>query len=292
MAFNLDDCVELLLNTRKEEFRHEYSIRLFQFQTWILYPTKRGNASRDVGRLAAAAILRSLEQKQVIGGLRRISFAKLQSVASAPGYRDIFDVFIAPQGGWSNLLFTTPASSQFNEWIKEHALGRIGAETYPKFVADVIHYRLRSALYPPEGPNRSGTSHAISFKWRQNPGAFTPRTAWKYWKIFHRAAAFMYLIQKHSFPMMVPDVEADFVKQLMHPAISKAQLKTFFAKYEFVVDTLGDEEFYALPEPVTPAPFKVARFSAEELGIINAYDPVGMGMRRKDLIQVDNSNRA
>jgi hypothetical protein len=290
-----------LLNARKEEFRYEYSIRLFQFQTWILYSSKRGIAARDAGRLAAAAILRSLEEKhkwqgvQAIGGSRSVSFAKLQSVAGAPGYGDIFDAFIASQGGWSNLLFTTPASSQFNEWIKQHAGGCIGAETYPEFVADLIHYRLRSALTLHEGSNRSGTTHAIFFKWRQNPTTFTTRTAWKWWKKFHRTAAFMYLVAKRRFPMMVPDADDDdFVKHLMHPAISKAQLKTFFAEYQFIADTLGDEEFYALPGPVIAAPFKVKPFSTEELAIINAYDPNEMSDSTRDLglLRVDKVSRA
>lgn len=92
--------------------------------------------------------------------------------------------------------------------------------------------------------------------------------------------------------MMVPDADDDLGKHLMHPAISKAQLKIFFAEYEFIAATLGDDAFYALPEPVTPAPFRVDRFSAEELTIINAYDADEMGDAKKDLIRVENASRA
>jgi hypothetical protein len=301
MGFNLDDCVELLLNARKEEFRHEFSIRLFQFQTWILYSSKRGVAARDAGRLAAAAILRSLEEKhkwrgvQAMGGSRSIWFDKLQSLASAPSYSDIFDEFISSAGGWSNLLFSTPGSTEFDNRIKSYSDGRIGEESYPEFVADLIHYRLRAACNLLEDPNRSGIIHAVFFKWRQNPTTFTTRTAWKWWKKFHRTAAFMYLIYKRRFPMMVPDVDDDdFVKHLTHPIISKAQLKTFFAEYQFIADILGDAEFYVLPEPVTPARFKVKRFSTEELAIINAYDPNEMNVAKRELelLRVDKASHA
>jgi hypothetical protein len=74
--FDIDDCVKLLLDAREEKFSYERCIRLFQFQTWIWYPSKRGIAPRAAGRLAAAAILREIEEDR-FG--KNITLGKLQN---------------------------------------------------------------------------------------------------------------------------------------------------------------------------------------------------------------------
>src|SRR3974390_1413491 len=101
MAFDIDDCLELLLDARTEELPHERLIQLFQFQTWIWYPGVKGRAATDAGRLAAAAILRKLEEEhkwrglREAGGSRQITLAKLQTLSQSDEYRGIFTEFIA-----------------------------------------------------------------------------------------------------------------------------------------------------------------------------------------------------
>jgi hypothetical protein len=274
MPFDLDDCVELLLNKREEEFRYEWFIRLFQFQTWFWFSGKKGIAARDAGRLAAAAILRKLEEEhkwegdQRWGGSRQITLKKLHSLSTLDKYQQIFDAFIASEGGWSRLLFTTPWDREFDTRIKDQSEHR-GS----KFAAEIVHYRLRAARYLDEQQKRAGTTHAIFFLWWSNKEKFTVRSAWSWWKRFHRSALFIYLIKKRVFPMMPPGASAeDFTRKLLHPLISKARLKRFFSEYQFVADVLEDEDFYRLPAIVTPSSFNVNQFSTDELAIIKAYD--------------------
>jgi|ERR1700730_1837251 hypothetical protein len=281
MPFDLDDCVELLLNVRDEEFQYEWFIRLFQFQTWILFPGKKGNAARDAGRLAAAAVLRKLEQEHEwpgLGGSRRMTLEKLQSLSGLDEYQHIFDEFIAENGGWSRLLFTTPWDREFDARIN----GR--SDRASQLVADVIHYRLRAARDPTMQQKRSRTTHAIFFLWSKDRKAFSVRAAWSWWTTFHRSAAFIYLINRRGFPMKPPpSSDGDFARKLLHPLISKSRLKKLFSEYQYVTDTLEDEDFYTLPASVRSASFSVAPFSTQELNSIKAYDNTAMSDSKKDL---------
>src|ERR1700737_3665464 len=233
MPFDLDDCVELLLNEREEEFQYERFIVLFQFQTWIWYPGKKGIAARDAGRLAAAAVLRKLEEEHEWAGLQRwggspqITLEKLHSLSSSNEYRQIFDRFIAPQGGWSQLLFTTPWDREFDKRIKDRSEARDA-----HIVGEIVHYRLRASLDPVQKSKRSATKHAIFFVWRQTGEKWRDRSAWSWGSKFHRSAVFIYLINRRSFAMKPPrSSDEDFTRKLLHPQMSKARLRQFFSEY-------------------------------------------------------------
>ena len=271
MAFDVDDCFELLLDARKEAFRYERCIRFFQFQTWIWYCGKSGIAPRDAGRVAAAAILRNLEEdyrwhgSRACGGSSRITLWKLEKISQLNEYSAIFDKFIAPGGGWSRLLYM-PGPDEFDKKIMRRA-------DHADYIADLIEYRLRATLNPPAGPDRSKITHAIFFKWRPNSKLVTARTLFTYWKNLKRTAVFIYLLKKCGFPMKPPAADSDdFLDHLTHPAISKVQLKRFFSEYQFARDVLGEEDFYDLPEVVKPVGFNVRPFSHDDLSIIGAYD--------------------
>jgi hypothetical protein len=271
MAFDVDDCLELLLDAREEEFRYERCIGLFQFQTWIWYPGQNGIAPRDAGRIAASAFLRNIEQeqtwrgKQAWGGSRQITLEKLQALSQLPEYRAIFTEFISSGGGWSRLLFTTPGSDVFDKRLKQRT------DLAPT-IADLIEYRLRASIHPPPGPDRSKITHAIFFRWWSNKRLYTARTLFARWQRLRRTAVFIYLVQRRGFPFKPPAVDSDsFLKHLIHPAMSKVQLKKFFSEYAFVTDVIGDDNFYDLPERVIPARFEVKPFSHEELSVIGAY---------------------
>ena len=261
--FDVDDCLRLLLNAREEKFPYERCIRLFQFQTWIWYPSERGIAPRAAGRLAAAAILREIEQDR-FG--KNIPLSSLQILSQSDKYRKIFDALIAPHGGWSALLMADEVDpTEFNTRIRAQTGRRA------EIIADLIEYRLRAVNHPPTGPDRSKITHAIFFNWWPNRRSFTTRIAFHWWKRVKRTAAFIYLIEKRGFPMKPPSVDEEFCKRLKHPAISSIRLKKFFSEYAFVTGSLEEEDCYALPEHVTPVGFRVRRFSHDELTIIRAY---------------------
>jgi hypothetical protein len=268
MAFDVDDCLELLLDAREEEFRYERCIGLFQFQTWIWYPGKNSIAPRDAGRIAASAFLRNIEQeqtwrgKQAWGGSRQITLEKLQTLSQLPEYRAIFTEFISSGGGWSRLLFTTPGSDVFDKRLKQRT-------DHAATIADLIEYRLRAALNLT--PDRSRITHAVFFKWWSNNKQPTTRTTFTWWKNLNRTAVFIYLIERRGFAMKPPSTDSEFIERLMHPAMSARKLKKFFSEYAFVADVIGDDNFYDLPERVVPARFEVKPFSHEELSVIGAY---------------------
>jgi hypothetical protein len=236
--FDVDDCVKLLLDAREEAFLYERCIRLFQFQTWIWYPSERRIAPRAAGRLAAAAILREIEEDRFGNN---ITLGKLQILSQSDEYRQIFDAFIAPGGGWSSLLMTEVDPYEFDERIRERT-------DRAKIIADLIEYRLRAANHPPPGVDRSKITHAIFFNWWPNRKLFTTRSAFNWWKGAKRTAPFIYLIEKRGFPMKPPSVDEDFCKRLKHPAISSVRLKKFFSEYAFVTSSLDKEDFYTLPD--------------------------------------------
>ena len=66
--------------------------------------------------------------------------------------------------------------------------------------------------------------------------------------------------------------DEDFTRKLLHPQMSKARLKQFFSEYQFVADTLGDDDLFTLPAGVKSGSFNVDAFSTEEQAIIQAYD--------------------
>ena len=66
--------------------------------------------------------------------------------------------------------------------------------------------------------------------------------------------------------------DEDFTQKLLSPLMSKSRLKKLFSEYQFVADSLEDEDFYTLPARVTSASLNVDPFSTEELAIITAYD--------------------
>jgi hypothetical protein len=278
MAFDIDDCFELLLEERDEEFRSERCIRLFQFQTWIWYPGQNGIAPRDAGRIAASAFLRNIEQeqswrgKQAWGGSRQITLEKLQTLSQLPEYRAIFTEFISSGGGWSRLLFTTPGPAEFDKRIKRRT-------NQAPTIAELIEYRLRASVHPPlAGLDRSKITHAIFFRWWPNKKLVTARTLFARWQRLSRSAAFIYLVQRRRFPFKPPSVEDDFLKHLIHPKVSGVKLKRFFSEYEFISDQLGDDNFYSLPIVVKPVRLEVRPFSDDELAIIRAYDENYMEM--------------
>jgi hypothetical protein len=123
----------------------------FQFQTWIWYPSIEGIAPRAAGRLAAAAILREIEEDRFGDN---ITLGKLQTLSQSDEYRKIFDALIAPGGGWSSLLMTEVDPDEFDERIRERT-------DRAKIIADLIEYRLRAANHPPSGADRSKITHAI-----------------------------------------------------------------------------------------------------------------------------------
>jgi hypothetical protein len=134
--FNFKDIARLLTFARQEAFEGERAVRLFQFQTWILYPDDPMPYIKWAGLSAAAKLLDRMEENHFVEdedvrqreeGDRPVAafidlndkplqtakrISKLRNDNSA--YRDIYDHIIAQRGGLLGLL-NAHAPAEFDQ---------------------------------------------------------------------------------------------------------------------------------------------------------------------------------
>jgi hypothetical protein len=256
--FHLKDVVRLLTHARKETFNGERAVRLFQFQTWILYPDKP-QYLKWAGLSAAAKLLDRMEENHFVDEddarrrkegesaplviltdkpaqtIRRIStLGNIDSV-----YRDIFDHFIAKRGGLLGLL-NAPNTAEFDKAISARV-------DHVNIIADLIDYRLRCIQHGGGGKRLASPqdcanhNHAMFFCWwptrsiRGERGKTPPnksvsvRTMRTWWGKMQQSAIFLYLTQKHDFDQLPAAINSDFfADNLLRASKDKAELLRFF----------------------------------------------------------------
>jgi hypothetical protein len=262
--FDLEDAVDLFSGVRGEEFPHERVIRLFQLQTWIWYPGN-SRAVEDAARIAATQILHDLEFQKFPGRLGalevNLTLDCLNVLSKSDEYRELFDAVIAPGRGWSSAVIQTVRPDEFDKGIDKRS-------RYGPMIADLIDYRLRAVLQG-RAKDESNISHAIFFNWWPNRKP-SPRTRFDWWGWLKPASGFIFLIEKHRYPMRPPAVDDDrFLERLLKPPISKAKLRSFFSEYAFVTEQWEDEDLVTIS--AEPAPVATKPFSPEENAVIDAY---------------------
>ena len=139
---DLNDTIELLVSARlarPESFPFERAVRLFQFQTWIYYPTSSGDMVRMACPIVATKFLQMMELGVPYKSLRqhekKVSSDLLREFLKRPDYRMLFDSVIGKYGGWTHLLDTLEPS-EFDERMSKRIEN---AET----VCKMIDYRFR-----------------------------------------------------------------------------------------------------------------------------------------------------
>jgi hypothetical protein len=281
VKFDLDETVKLLLGQRKEEFRHERVIRLFQLQIWIWCP---GDASlaENAGKLAASIILSDLEDQMFPHmGRLRMPMERFKVLSKSTEYRKLFDEVIAPGLGWSSIVGKAFRSENIDKRIADRS-------RYGQMIADLIDYRLRAVLNG-RTKREANITRAVFFNWWPGRKKPSPRRRFDLWGQLQQTSAFIYLIEKQGYPMRPPKVNEDeFFYHLLHPPISKAKLRTFFSKYAFIIDKLQ------LPAPISitfnQTPIKVEPFSNAEEAVINDYpaNREKMNEKRDDQMAADD----
>jgi hypothetical protein len=162
-----------------------------------------------------------------------------------------------------------PVSYLVNRTVEDGFDKRIDKRSrYGPMIADLIEYRLRAVLQG-RANDEANISHAIFFNWWPNRKP-SPRTRFDWWGWLKPTSGFIYLIEKHSYPMRSPKVDdGGFFDFLVNPPISKAKLRSFFSQYAFVTEQLEDEDLVTIS--AKPSPLAIKPFSPEENAVIDAY---------------------
>jgi hypothetical protein len=195
-------------------------------------------------------------------GRLRMPMERFRVLSKSVEYRKLFDEVIAPGLGWSSIVGKAFRSENFDKRIA-------GWSRHGQMIADLVDYRLRAVLNG-RTKREGNISHAIFFNWWPDKKSPSPRHRFGLWGQLKKKSAFIYLIEKHGYPMRPPKLNDDkFLNHLLHPPISQAKLRSFFSKYAFINDKLQ----LPTPESITTnqIAIKIKPFSDAEEAVLSAY---------------------
>lgn len=223
MAFkDLDSFAELLMGNREEEFAWERAVRLFQFQTWIAFPTRAMIAPTIAGRLIATLILDEISDQA--------RTAKELSVALRDReYRELFDGVIGAYGGWTQMGFAGNSGDIFTDRARKRV------STNFEDVALIVEERIKLASQNDGGKRvRASPAQAISnlVQAGRNGLMVQDRSLHQKWQRSRDSAFFMYLVQRCGFNEMLPvDLFEDPLSRLTAFAREKRRFRKLFGMY-------------------------------------------------------------
>jgi len=234
-SFDVDDAIALVLGQREEAFRGERGTRLFQLQTWIMFPSETNNAPEDAGRIAAAAILRTIEEEN-FPDENEITAEVLGRLLKNASYKAVYDGLVAHGGGWPQTILDCVRPAEFDERIAARAKDITRA-------VSLLEIRLRMAQNRRDLARAASVSRGIGILMKTNPdSAHSSRTNWGSWSSLKRSIFFNYVIDKHSFDMRPPRAsDSDELTQfLFQPKLGPEHLKKLFGMSVFAAQQLGD----------------------------------------------------
>jgi hypothetical protein len=302
--FAVENIVSLLTLQRKEAFESERAIRIFQFQTWILFPDD-ADFTECAGLIAAAKVLDRLdedifvadEDARIRGEDPRTmvdlsnrppqKIMRLQRLQrEQPSFRKIYDQFIGASGGLLGLV-NSPTTEQFDRLVANQ-IARMN------IISDLIDYRLRYVEHQlhhrQQNAAKANHNHAMFFCWwpthaiegergkTPDGKSVTPRTIREWWKKMEMSAIFIYLINKHGFNQLPPQSSGNgFVDRLQRASKARAELLRFFGAYAYIVDTFSrarttDLLYVKIADSIPRVAVSTAPFTKGELATIDAYD--------------------
>jgi hypothetical protein len=272
MPFDVEDAVRLLARRRAELFAHERAIRLFQFYAWMWFPSQRLAAPRTIGRLAAAILLRDIEREQ-IGTRANVTVARQKKLFDDQEYRQIYNQFIAPGGGWSSLITGHSTLKDADRKLE----GRYKASR--SIVVDLLDYRVRQLLAPNGDQAKALITHAVFFNWwpnRSTHGSPSCRTMFSWWGKLQLSSIFIYLNEKLASPLRnVQLQDKDFIERITADADDEENLARFFGAYSFLKQKLAQVDTHIrwpeVPLDLEQQPISVPPFTVNELEIIAAH---------------------
>lgn len=233
MSFeDLDSFAELLMGDREEEFAWEREVRLFQFQTWIAFPTREMIAPTVAGRLIATLILDKISDQA--------RTAKELSVAlRARDYRELFDGVIGAYGGWTEMGFAGNSGDIFTDRARKRV------KTNFEHVAQIVEERIKLARQNDGGKRvRASPARAISnlVQAGRNGPMVQDRSLHQKWQRSRDSAFFMFLVQRCGFNEMLPvDLFEDPLSSLTAVSRKKSRFRKLFGMYRELCHLLPKE---------------------------------------------------
>jgi hypothetical protein len=302
--FAVENIVSLLTHQRKEAFEGERAIRIFQFQTWILFPDDPAYAEW-AGLIAAAKVLDQLDENIFVADkdaqIREEDLRTMVDLSDRPpqkikrlqrlqrehlSFRKIYDQFIGESGGLLGLV-NSPTTEQFDRLVANR-VARMN------IVSDLIDYRLRYIEHPlclrQQNAASANHNHAMFFCWwptheiegergkTPDNKSVTPRTIREWWKKMEMSAIFVYLINKHRFDQLPPQSSGNgFVDRLQRASKARAELLRFFGAYAYIVDAFSrvrttDLPYVNIADSIPRVAVSTTPFTKAELATIDAYD--------------------
>ena len=234
---DVQDTLELLVSDprkRVASFQFERAVRLFQFQTWIYYPSPSEDMVRMAGRIVAASFLRTMELGVPYTSIRlrerKFGSNSLKEFLDRPDYRMLFDSIIGEYGGWTHLLDTLEPSA-FDERLRKR---RENSET----VCKMIDYRFRYLDHGGTDPAQANISHSEFYRWKDQNPPLSWKTIRTRWQANKESAAFLYVSEHFDFAP-IPINQMGFLSSLVDRAADVARIRRFFSFVAYVIDALG-----------------------------------------------------
>jgi hypothetical protein len=294
----LQDIVKLLVGEREPRFEFERVIRLFEFQTWILWPGT--NIPDGAGLIVAALLLEAIEEEIFIDesdktqrevdpdsmpsvDLSTKPPATLHRISVLRGhkaYRNVHDHIIAAHGGFTKLLYS-PSPTEFDAEV-------LRRREKTKKIVNLIDYRLRYAQHR-GADGGANISHAVFFEWwptRKIPGkrgvtpmnkSLSPKTLFSWWGQLKSSAIFIYLNERHGFSQIpqIGDADLQDLKVLAKASANVDELRRFFGSYAQIAEAIqnagGESPSVIVPDSVSRVPVASSPFTEAELNVISQY---------------------
>lgn len=280
MKFNVNEAIEQLVEDIQPRTLNRRAILLYQLQTWVYYPS--GFMPDVAGAMAAAQFL-ELHGRVQFGGPSGNSARQLKSCLEDPIYRDIYDAFLKPVGGWTCLL-RAPSPTEFGSNVQDR---RANSDV----VCDIIDYRFRYLFHGGQKPHEANISHGQFYVWKgdrvverkseDTPAGRTIRTRWSELKT---SAAFVYISERHGgdfWPRRI--TERTRYRELQRNVKDVDSLRHFLGRCAQVMETLGDKKGelkVTIPNNVKRIPPSTERLSESDIARMKYYGSEYEEMRR------------
>jgi hypothetical protein len=235
-----------------------------------LYPSPENRAPDAAGRIAAALLMRRIEDPKSSG--LDISGTRLARLLSKPSYKILHDEFIANEGGWTSTFLESQGPEEFDRRIKDRLADA-------RRVSQLVDFRFRAAMHHPD--LKCHVSAAIDFLVRHRKER-EPRTYWDLWAGLNRSAVVNYVIEQNNLSMMRPPPTADadlLLGALRRPAIGIADFKKLLGQCAFIDERLGSDTISPAGRHVV---IETRPLTERELGVASTYKYDHLSDSKKD----------
>jgi hypothetical protein len=280
MKFNVNEAIERLVEDYQPGTAYRRAILLYQLQTWVYYPS--GLMPDYAGAIAAARVLELYGLAQFAGPSGN-SARQLKSCLEDPIYRDIYDAFLKPVGGWT-ILLRAPSPKEFGRIIQDR-------QANSDVVCDIIDYRFRYLFHGGQKHQEANISHGQFYVWKGDQPtegkSKTPRsgkTIRTRWSELKTSAAFVYISERHGGKFWPNNIIASTrYRELQLNAKDVEALRRFLGRCAQVMETLGDKKGelkVTIPNNVKRIPPSTEPLSESDIARMKDYSSEYEEMRR------------